>query len=127
MRLYRTRIPSALPTPASSPPPSPPPRGEHRGKGIDQSNPGYVSFRVMLLAFLQKDMRFWTGVLSFLLRFGEVGWRGWVGWMDGWLVLGEVKGWGDYVAGWMHAWGMHGRWTRGRESEGAFLGFEHVQ
>jgi len=58
-------------------------------------------------------MRFWTGDLSFLLRFGEVGWRGWLGWMDGWLFW--VKGWGGYVAGWMHAWGMHGRWTRGRE------------
>lgn len=66
MRLYRTpRIPSALPTPASAPPPSPPPRGERRGKGIDHFHPRYVSFRVMLLVFLQKDIRFWTGVLSF--------------------------------------------------------------
>jgi len=66
-------------------------------------------------------MRFWTGVLSFFLRFGEVGWRGWVRWMDGWLVLGEGL---RRLCSWVDAWGMHGRWTRG--GEGAFFGLEHV-
>jgi len=46
-----------------------------------------------------------------------------LGWMVGWLVLGEGLG---RLCSWVDAWGMHGRWTRGREREGAFLGFEHV-
>jgi len=45
-----------------------------------------------MLVFLQKDIRFWTGGLSFFLWFGEVGGVGLGGWMDGWLVLGEGLG-----------------------------------
>lgn len=37
--------------------------------------------------------------------------------MDGWLVLGEVKGWGDYVAGWMHGGCMGGGRGVGSERE----------